>query len=245
MADKQGTSNNSVTPDTGTDLVLVGKPDQLKPALTLILAIAQLVDGIKDYKTPPPYKPKRASKARITLHFKEPKSSYIKAGRNYPHTGEISFRLMDVNPKTVTDQMLLNASNKIIDLFAKPPFQWRKGKELSSYTYWEDGYQLQLLVKDYAEGRRLIEQVLDIRGKSPDWEYMNHDKNASPQTAYKDTPQRVTILGKSVEQPIERPLVTVQFDYADIYIPGLRKPIVLCDLSGRREPLVQIDTKIR
>jgi hypothetical protein len=177
------------------------------------------------------------------LYFKESKSSYIKAGRNYPHVGEISFRLMDVDPKTITETMLQNVTRKIIDLFAKPPFQWHKGKEMSSYTCWEDGYQLQLLVRDYAEGRRVIEQVLDIRGKSPDWEYMNHEKNSVPQIAYRDTPKHATILGKSVEQPVERPLVIVQFDYADIYIPGLRKPIILCDLSGKREPLVQIETK--
>jgi hypothetical protein len=244
MANKQNTGGSS-TSNTGTDLVLVGKPDQLKPALTTILAIAQLLDELREYKTPPAYKPKRANKASIRLHFKESKSSYIKAGRNYPYRGEISFRLMDVDPKMITETMLQNATRKIIDLFAKPPFQWHKGKEMSSYTYWEDGYQLQLLVKDYTEGKRVVEQVLDIRGKSPDWEYMSHEKNSAPQVAYKDTPKQVTILGKSVEQPVERPVVTVQFDYADIYIPGLRKPIILCDLSGRREPLVQIETKIR
>jgi hypothetical protein len=244
MADKPSTGSSGAS-STGTDLVLVGKPDQLKPALTTILAIAQLLDEIREYKTPPAYKPKRANKASITLHFKENKSSYIKAGRNYPYRGETSFRLMDVDPKTITETILQNATRKIIDLFAKPPFQWHKGKEMSSYTDWNNGYQLQLLVKDYAEGRRIIEQVLDIRGKSPDWEFMNHEKNAVPQIAYRDTPKQVTILGKSVEQPVERPVVTVQFDYADIYIPGLRKPIILCDLSGRREPLVQIETKIR
>ncbi len=244
MADKPKTGDSGIS-GTGTDLVLVGKPDQLKPALTTILAIAQLLEDLRNYSIPPAYKPKRANKASITLHFKESKSLYIKAGRNYPYRGETSFRLMDVDPKTITETMLQSATRKIIDLFAKPPFQWHKGKEMSSYTDWNNGYQLQLLVKDYAEGRRMIEQILDIRGKSPDWEFMNHEKSAAPQEAYRDTPKHVTILGKSVEQAIERPLVTVQFDYADIYIPGLRKPIILCDLSGKREPLVQIETKIR
>jgi hypothetical protein len=244
MADKPNTGGSGAS-DTGIDLVLVGKPDQLKPALTSVLAIAQLIGELRDLQIPPAYKPKRKKKASLRLHFKESKASYIKAGRNYAHEGDISFRLMDVEVKTINEMMLENITRKIIDLFAKPPFQWHKGKEMSSYSDWDNGYQLQLLVKDYAEGRRMIEQVLDIRGKSPDWEFMNHEKSAAPQEAYRDTPKHVTILGKSVEQPIERPLVTVQFNYADIYIPGLRKPIVLCDLSGKREPLVQIETKIR
>jgi len=89
-----------------------------------------------------------------------------------------------------------------------------------------------LLVRDQAEGRRIVEQVLDIQSHTPDWQYGNYKENLEPTQAFPTNPPNKTIVGKSRKQYRRRPLVTVRFRNAQLHVQGLPNPIVLYDKSG-------------
>lgn len=174
----------------------------------------------------------RANKPEITLYFN---NKFYQTDRIDDYVeGEISFRLMDKTYKTLTMTEVETYARKIKSLFATPKFIWHKGKEMVSYTDWEMGYQLQLLVRDKAEGKRIIEQVLDIQGHTPDWELMNHKKNEEEAEAYPDNPRSEVILGKTVEGVRRRPKEDVAFRYATLAMRGRRKGINLVDTTFTR-----------
>lgn len=173
----------------------------------------------------------RKYKPQITLFFQEDLQD-IETGYA-PVTGEISFRLMNQASDNLTESELKEYARKIKTAFTTGEgFVWKKGKELSSYTDWDKGYQLQLLVRNKAEGRRIVEQVLDIQGHSPQWEKFNHQENENPSDAYPTVPGNEFILGKSRKKPRKRPIADVRFQYAILKTFGLPNPICLVDRSG-------------
>jgi hypothetical protein len=175
--------------------------------------------------------PARRHRPQITLYFQE---DYNDIEPGYaPVTGEISIRLMNETAQTLTEANLRTYATKIKTSFTTGGgFVWRKGKESSSYTDWERGYQLQLLVRDKTEGKRLVEQVLDIQSHSPDWKKFNRSENDEPSLAFPTVPGNQTILAKSRKKPRKRPIADVRFQYATIKIDGLPHPIPLVDRSG-------------
>jgi len=147
--------------------------------------------------------------------------------------GQISFRLMGETEATLTQANVNTYAQKIKTLFGNSGgFQWRKGKSMFTYSEPLKGYFFQLLVRDSAEGRRIVEQVLDIQSHTPDWQYANYKENLEPTQAYPASPPNKTIIGKSRKQYRKRPLVTVRFRNAQLHVQGLPNPIVLYDKSG-------------
>lgn len=178
------------------------------------------------------YRVLRRTRPMIMLYFVEDAED-VEKGYD-PVAGEISFRLMNETTTTFTEANAKTIANKIKTLFgASKGFIWKKGKELCSYTDWDKGYQLQLLARTEAEAKRIIEQVLDIQGHSPDWEYFNRVENGAPSQAFPTVPPRETILGKSRKLPRRRPIASVRFQYAAVKLAGLPKPVYLFDRSGR------------
>lgn len=110
---------------------------------------------------------------------------------------------------------------------------------MCSYTDWNRGYQLQLLCRDKGEGKRVVEQVLDIQQHSPDWKNFNASENDEPAQAYPTLPGREFILGKSERMPRKRPIADVRFRHAVMHIYGRPNPVVLVDTEQRyAAPLV-------
>lgn len=184
------------------------------------------------------YDSQRTYRPYIRLYFRE---SIQDTDPEYrPIEGEITFTLINETSSTITKTELTNYGNKIKQLFgASGGFLWRKGKEHACYRDREKGYNLQILCRDEAEGKRVIEQVLDIRSHSPDWQYLNMSKNEEPSQAFPTIPPKKTILGKSQRMPRRRPIADVRFRYATCHIHGNLNTVTIYDRTGlKRMPLV-------
>ncbi|EKV01617.1 hypothetical protein Lepto7375DRAFT_3790 [Leptolyngbya sp. PCC 7375] len=183
--------------------------------------------GVSRYKT----NVHRKLKPQIVLRFTEDIGD-VEAGYA-PVEGRISFRLMDHDASTITEPIALTYANRIKTNFVTGGgFIWKKGRELCSYTDWNKGYQLQLLCRAEAEGRRVVEQVLDIQNDTPNWAYFNHEVSAEPAAAYPTVPDIERVYGKNRRISRVRPVADVRFQWAKLHIHGLQNPIILVDRSG-------------
>lgn len=156
---------------------------------------------------------------------------------NPPATGEVNFRITGETHETFTEAKALLLANKIDEKFALGTvFVWHKGKQIVSYIDKAKGYKFQLYVPDEVEGRRIIEQVLDIRGHSPDWNRLTISKSTK---TFPDIPSREIIYGQSRRTPRRRPVEDARFRYAELHIWGLTSAVTLVDTTGcRPDPLV-------
>lgn len=154
-----------------------------------------------------------------------------------PVAGRISIRLMDHDSSTLTPEVARDYATRVNASFSpNDGFIWRKGKEMSTYTDWAKGYQLALLCRSEAEGRRVVEQVLSIKNEVPDWSRFEHKLNAEPSNAYPTIPQTEQIYGEVRRSPRRRPIADVRFQYASLHIEGRPAPIILVDRSGVLPP---------
>lgn len=173
----------------------------------------------------------RTYKPQIQLYFQEQLTGAEEEG-DYPAvTGEISIRLMNQTSETLTKQELITYANKVKQVFGTPPLHWDKGKDLASYTDKEKGYQLQLLVRNKADAKSLIENILDIQEHTPNWKYLNYKENDEPTEAFPTLPPTKSILGKTRRMARTRPIARVTFQRASCHIYGLPKAITLYDAT--------------
>lgn len=179
----------------------------------------------------------RANKPQITLYF-DNKPYRLNKDDDWVD-GEISFRVMDRTYKTLTQADVNRFAARVKNLFATPKFVWRKGKEMASYTDWDNGYQLQLLVTGESEAKRIIEQVLNIQGHTPEWEFLNMNVNQNPGAAYPENPPNEIILGESIEGIRKRPREDVIFRYASMTVKGRGRGINLVDTTFTRANAIE------
>ena len=174
---------------------------------------------------------RRNTHPKITLYFMEDLSDV--ADGYDPVDGQISIRMMDYDQSTITEAIARTHATRIKTAFsAGSGFVWKKGKIMCSYTDWEKGYQLQLLCRTEAEGRRVVEQMLDIQNDSPDWSRLNITENAEPTQSYPTIPDLDRAYGKNRRQPRRRPIADVRFKTALLHVLGVPEPIILVDRSG-------------
>lgn len=185
------------------------------------------------------FKAQRKLKPQIVLQFRE---DWQDIDPGYPAvTGEIGFRLMNQEDETLSMAEAFAYGQRVKANFGTGGgFVWRKGKVMCSYTDWNRGYQLQLLCRDKAEGRRVIEQVLDIQQHTPDWKRMNVTGNEEPAERYPTIPPNKIIMGKSERAQRERPIADVRFRSAALYLHASSRTVVLYDPDGR-SPKALID----
>lgn len=214
-------------------VILSGSEEVLKPAITLLLGIHQLLENVQPVYGIPiaGYQEARKFKPQIFLYFLEnklPNSDYSQL------TGEQSFRLMNEESETLTDAKIKRYAATIKSRFTSKGrgFIWRKGKELYTYNDKPKGYELKVLALDETEARLLVETVLDIQGHSPDWEKMRKNNSLEPGEAFPAKPKKKQILGKTIQMPRQRALGDVVFQYALMHVHGLREPICLVDRTG-------------
>lgn len=170
-------------------------------------------------------------KPQVLLYFSEAvedvEPSY------YATPGEITFRVMDAPNDKVSLAKQTAFANKIKSLFGgSTPFMWRKGKKLFPYNDWDLGYRLKILALNEGEAKKVIEQVLDIQGHTPDWKKMGVHRNSNEAEAYPDTPQYEVIDGERVRLPRKRPICNVLIQYALLHIHGKPNPKCLYDRTG-------------
>lgn len=180
------------------------------------------------------YQVLRKHKPQIHLWFKE---TTIPKSNADPLQSYITFRIMD---ESFTLAELTPIANRIKAEFTTGGgYLWRKGRKMCTYTDKEKGYQLQLLCIDESEGKRVVTSVLSIQNDVPRWTKFNIVKNDDELARFPDQPPNKIILGKSVEQPRERPVHSSRFRFAEFTQHGLKTPITLCDRTGTRlYPLV-------
>ncbi len=153
-----------------------------------------------------------------------------------PVSGNISFRLRDETPQSVTDSDLRAIALKIRSTFGTGlGYVWRKGKAIASYQDSKNGYRLQLLCRNAADARSLVADVLALQEVTPDWAKLNFKENQEPSTAFPTIPKTQTILGKTLREARRRPISEVRFRYAWALVPGYPAPITLVDLTGTRQ----------
>lgn len=170
---------------------------------------------------------------QVQLYFEE-KYSEVEKGYDQLRS-QISFRLVGETTDTFTQSEATTIANKIKTLFnpGGVPFFWKRGKELASYIDQSKGYYFQLYAYDKTNAKKVIEQVLDIKGHTPDWKLLNINNNEEPAITYPTIPPTKTILGKPTKQPRKRPVGVVRFVNAVVHIYGKPEPLVLYDPDRR------------
>jgi hypothetical protein len=170
---------------------------------------------------------------QVQLFFEE-KSSEVETTYD-PLRSRISFRLIGQTLETFSkaDAEVLAQRIKFLMNPASGAFFWKRGKELATYIDQTNGFYFQLYVFDETNAKKVIEQVLDIALKTPDWKLLNISKNDVETSTYPTNPPTKQIMGKAVRQPRKRPVGIVRFVYATCHIYGMTTPLVLYDPDSR------------
>lgn len=234
------------------DYLLTGNPEIVKPLTTHLLAtlerfeeLEQKVDFLVDLLAEMRNRRNRGAVKqypKVTLYFEQDKKDLTEEFRSLIHA-QISFRWLKHpidkirNDEKTLKQLALVIKNK----FAKPLFYFDKGKKVGMYNSPEQGFNFVWSeFKDEENARKTFEQVLDVLGKSPDWECLIMSGSVLPTKAYPDLPKKVSILGEQVREPRKRPLGRVYFKHASISIPPKKTPIYLIDVTGKKDALIYL-----
>ncbi len=165
---------------------------------------------------------------QVQLFFMEERYTAADNDR-VPVRSRVSFRWRE-NDYTTSN---INAlALKIDNDFARPPFRYTKGRKC--WTYWDDekGYRFTVYVQAESDAKSLISQVINLQDTgTPDWdsklrEHLDGVNYALPGT--------VRVMGETKRKPRKRPIAEVKFAYAELFIPGVVKPIVLVDRTGTK-----------
>ncbi|MBL1199904.1 MAG: hypothetical protein FWK04_12650 [Nostoc sp. GBBB01] len=169
----------------------------------------------------------------ITLHFKQSKESVPK--NKHAKTARVSYRLMNQTSLSLSLAELKNLGRDIYNDFAKPtPYRFNKGKIIGWYIKPEQGLNLQVYCHTEEIAETVVKKVITHRSFSFDndiFKFSKPNRNSDP------TPGNITILGNSVQKPVWRPTVFVEFDHASINLHNDTKIRILVDLSGLHAPL--------
>lgn len=184
---------------------------------------------------------KRRGQPKVTLFFLEDMAD---VDPEYaPVVGEVGFRLMNVsdNPSsdkaTITRSDIEQLANAIKVAFLSPtPYVWKKGREMISYTHWENGYQLQLLCRSKTVGIELAQKILSIQNHAYAAKRLKHTTTEGEAEAYPTIPPELTVLGKKVKTPRYRPVADVVFTQASLSLHYFSQNIVLVNDLGQILP---------
>ena len=170
---------------------------------------------------------------QVKLHFKE--SRYESSTNNRkPIRSEISFRWRSEDFST---QNINQLATKIHADFANPVFNFDRGREC--WTYWDDqkGYRFTVYVQNETEAKKIIEQVIRIQDdEEPDWDTHLREHKTNQNFA---ATEYVRVMGENVRKPKRRPIGTVKYQYAELFIPGVTKPIILSDATSYRPDAIR------
>lgn len=166
---------------------------------------------------------------QVTLLFREDLDDVEQGYR--PIEAEISFRLKNETPQTLTQAECLSLANRIRTEFATGGgYRFRKGRTKLAYRDRENGYQFSVFAFSEAEGRQVINKVLDLQNDSLDGSKLTISELGSPPPI---VPPIDFILGESQRLPRIRPVGTVRFQRAELHVWGIQKPVILVDRTGR------------
>jgi hypothetical protein len=213
-----------------TKISLFALGQQMNENIAQIVAISQLLKGknigsvygmpITSYQESVVFAP------QVILRFLEKKEHQLDKDKPLINS-DITFRLTNKTSETITPADVDLLAARVKSKFAYPLFVWNKGKKCYTYFDRKKGYQLKLNVPNEAEAKRVIEQVLDLQGHSPEWEFLNLNQAVQELQKYDETPRSKVILNKPRKQVRRRPIGKVTFYRAELHIHGLDQPVVL------------------
>ncbi len=165
-------------------------------------------------------------KPQVILYFQQP---YQEKTPNIPlKRSQHGFRLIGKESQTITVADVEALAARIKTLFGgSTPFFYQTGKSRATYSDKSKGYQLKINCFDKINGKKIIEQILDINNHSPDWQFFNFIQNEEPNNRYDETPGSLIILGKSHKKPVRRRVAKVEFHQATLALHGKTEQILL------------------
>lgn len=216
-------------------IILRGRQEFLKPLITEILALNQVLKG-KDignnYSIPvTTFQDQFHFPPQIKLVFRQSRKEVInnKATIRY----EICFRIMNETNSSITPAKALALAQKIkLEMVTGTLFKINKGKLIITYLDKAKGYDFRLRVVDENEGRRIINKVLDIQDHTPEWERLVVHESKAP---FPELPSKELIYGENRRPPRRRPVGLVPFKWAEMHVWGLNAPVSLVDTTGSRD----------
>lgn len=166
---------------------------------------------------------------QVVLHFYED-ADEVEAGYQAIRS-EVSFRLINETSESISKSQAQSLATKINSLFGGGSgYRWHKGRVKCIYRDVSKGYNFTIHAYSESEGKRVIEQVLDIQSHSPDWDNLILSQLANtPPTI----PPSKLIYGKTRRLPRKRPVGYVRFRRAELHLWGMGKPVILVDKTGR------------
>jgi len=226
--------------DNENKIVLQGSKTELMQRIPVIMDLFDLLEGknVGAFYTTPvtTFQDTYEFYPQVKLMFYQ---TYSEANGKPRATGEISFRLMNETEKTYNEAKARVLAERIKTKFATGQlFTWHKGKITVSYIDKKRGYKFRLLVTHEGEGRKIIENVLDIQNHSPEWSNLRVSESRAE---YPDIPPREVIYGELRRLPRRRPVELMRFRYAELHVWGVPHAISLVDVTRRRAtPLVSV-----
>ncbi len=174
----------------------------------------------------------RKFKPQVKLYFLEPYNFDETPRDTLSRTeGEITFRLMNESSETISRSDAERLARRIKQVIATPPMVWEKGWYKCTYLDEQRGYDLRLLVKNKAEGERVIHRILEIQEHPFDrdfFQFVEHDRT------YPTNPGTHRVYGRSVPKPARRRRVDVKFKYSQLFVWGMPNPINLVATADSR-----------
>lgn len=177
---------------------------------------------------------KRKGRPQLYIYFVEDEAD-IEPGYD-PIRSRISIRLMNKTDTSLSRADLNQYTTKVQNIFGVNGGKiWKRGKDMASYTDWENGYQLQLLVRSKSDGEELIKQFLSIKDLPFIRKKYFYNENQDAVNAYPTNPGNEIVLGKEIKKARYRPIAEIRFQSAWISLASIRKPIYLIDTSGQNK----------
>lgn len=162
----------------------------------------------------------------MKLHFREDKYESATNGRR-PARSEVSFRWREDDYSTANVNSL---ATKILNDLARPVVFYKKGRTRYTYVDKALGYYFQVNADTEADAKKVIEATIRIQDDTePDWENNFKEHKDNKNYTLRET---VRVMGELIVKPKKRPIATVKFAYAELFIPGVQKPIILVDGTG-------------
>jgi hypothetical protein len=159
----------------------------------------------------------------------------MKAAKIRPAESQITFRLMNYTPSTITPTYAKELALLIKESLAEGTgWQFERGTTKVSYKDTTNGYDFYLLVSSKAEGIRVIEKIISLRGHPFEESYViTHTSDR----VFPSDPGTQEVYGKVERKPRIRPTTSVGFLRAELFVQGIKKPVLLVAKAGKGNPL--------
>jgi len=183
-----------------------------------------------DYQSEVTFRP------QVILFFKEDWNAVVAENKLPRAEARISFRLMHETSATITPAYAQGLAVKVKEFFGQGTgFTWEKGTIKVVYRDIANGYDFRLLAESEGEAIKVIEKVLELNRSSLVESNLSVTK---VKKTFPVVPPLAEIYGKERRKPRLRPITQVRFKSAELHIHGLPQPVVLIDMTGKKQALI-------